>query len=99
MKKAISAVKGNDFSAFQAQYDKSFIVPKKIKEGLEALGDSWMTEVDFIKLAGLSTADLAKFRDQFEPHIVLTNAQHGKDKRRLWAGTTKFADKMRERIS
>lgn len=99
MKKSAPAVKGNDFGAFQAQFDKNFIVPKKIRETLAALGDSWLTEVDFLKHSGISTTDLAKFREEFEAHIVVTNAQHGKSQRRLWVGTTKMAAKMREAVS
>lgn len=88
---------GKGIDEFRASYDKSFIVPRKIKAALEKLGDSWLRELDFAKLAEVSPSDLAAFREMFEEHIVaLTGSDRGK---RAWAGTKALARKLREMLS
>jgi len=88
--------KGKDLDAFRAAHDKSFIVPKRIKEGLVALGESWEYEHEFIKRCGLSQTDFAKYRDQFSDFWLLVPGQNPK---RVWAGTKAFAAKLRERAA
>ena len=63
-KPAAKAV-GRSIDDFKAAYDKSFIVPRKIKEALAKLGDGWLRELDFAKLAGVNPNDLAAFRAGF----------------------------------
>lgn len=82
---------GKSIADFRAAHDKSFIVPQKIKVGLKALGAGWAYEVEFLKLAGLSTTDLANHRDLFSEHIVLVDRT-----KRVWAGTKETASKLRE---
>lgn len=78
---------------FRSLHDKAFIVPKKIRDGLERLGsDGWDYEVGFIKLAGLSTTDLANYRDEFADFVVNVG---GKSPRRVWAGSKQLATKLR----
>lgn len=82
---------------FKAAHDKSFIVPAKIKAGLEKLGaDGWEYEMDFAKLCGLGNNDLARYREQFTAHVVVVKNQGGKGERRVWAGTKTLALKMQE---
>mgnify|MGYP001574533519 CR=1 FL=1 len=80
---------------FRAAHDKGFIVPRKIREGLKALGSNgWRYESLFAHLAGVSLADLGNFRDAFADHIV----EIKRDGRRAWAGTPKLAKEMREMV-
>lgn len=84
---------GKSIEDFRAAHDKSWIVPRKIRDALKALGSGWEYEVNFLKLAGLSTTDLANFRDQFAEHIVLVDRV-----KRVWAGTKETAAKLREMV-
>jgi hypothetical protein len=78
---------------FRSTYDKSYVVPKKIKAALSDMGASWEYEVDFAKQAGVSLSDIGMFRDQFNEHIVQV-----KEGRRMWAGTKSMANQMREMV-
>lgn len=83
---------------FKSAHDKSFIVPTKIKAALAALGpDAWEYEVDFIRIAGISSQDVAKYRSQFEDHLV-TVKNKAREDRRVWAGSKALAAKMREMV-
>jgi hypothetical protein len=93
------ASKGKSLEEFRSAHDKNYIVPKKIKEALAKLGDSWEYEVDFLKLASLSTTDLAQYKDQFEAYIVPVKVSGGSHKKNVWAGTPAFAAKLRELAS
>lgn len=77
---------------FKRAHDKSFIVPSKIRAALKGLGPrGWAYEVEFIRLCGLSTTDLAAYRDQFEEHLVLVDRI-----KRVWAGSPAFAAELRK---
>ncbi len=79
---------------FRSAHDKSFICPKKISEAIKELGATgWEYERDFLVRAGLSTTDLARFRDEFEDYLVATG---GKNPKRVWAGSTQFAEELRD---
>jgi len=80
---------------FRAQYDKATIVPRKVREALHQLGAGWAYEVDFARRAGVSLADLGRFRDQFAAYVV----QIGRDSRRAWAGSAATARAMREMLA
>lgn len=82
---------------FKAAHDKSFIVPQKIKAGIDALGkDGWEYEAEFIKSSGVNQNDISKFREQFTDFVVLIR-QDGREKR-VWAGSKTLADKLREML-
>lgn len=89
------ATKGKCLAEFQAVHDRSFIVPKNIKQGLADLGDSWEYEAEFIKRCKLSQTDFSRYRDQFKPHIIETA---GRNPKRIWAGTAKFAEALRAKL-
>jgi hypothetical protein len=90
----VPAVKGKTLADFRQTYDKATIVPAKVKAALKVLGASgWEYEVQFSRMAGVSTMDLSAFRDQFAGHIV-----NLKDNRRAWAGSVKTATQMKEMI-
>lgn len=90
-----SEKKGRTVADFRAAHDKSFIVPQKIRDALKKLGDGWEYELELMKIAGLSTTDLAIFREQFQDHIVLTG---GKNPKRVWCGTKELAEKLRAMV-
>lgn len=86
------AKSGRSIGEFRSAHDKSFIVPKKIRDGLKQLGDGWAYEGEFLKIAGLSTTDLANFREEFlDDHTVMVDRT-----KRVWCGTKSFAEKIRE---
>jgi len=93
-KPVVSCVKKKSLSEFRQLYDKSFIIPHRIKEGLKKLGAGWEYELDFAKLAGVSLNELSNYREQFLDFVVVT----GKEGRRAWAGTKSFAAQMRKMI-
>ena len=84
---------GRSLADFRGSYDKSYIVPKKIKEALRNLGSGWEYEVNFARIAGISLSDLGNFRDQFADHVVTL-----RESRRAWAGTAAAAKAMREML-
>lgn len=86
---------GRSLDEFRAAHDKNYIVPQKIKAALAKIGDGWEYEIEFLKLAGLSTTDLAMFREQFSDFTVATP---GKNPKRIWAGTKELARKLREMV-
>ncbi len=86
--------KGKTLADFKATYDKSFIVPNKIKDALKELGSGWAYEMDFAKLAGVSVMDIGRVRDQFAEHIVVLN----RESKRAWAGTKATAKAMRNML-
>jgi hypothetical protein len=93
--KTNAPAKGKSLDEFRAAHDKNFIVPQKIKAGLVKLGDSWMYEMEFMKLCGLSTTDLAMFREEFKAYYV----EVGRSSKRVWAGTPQFAKVLREKMT
>lgn len=93
--KAPSLYTGKSLEDFQALHDKNFIVPKKIREALVKLGASWCTEVEFLKLASISTTEGAMFREQFKDFYVEVDSS----KKRVWAGTKAYANTLRAKLS
>lgn len=86
--------RGRTLAEFRDQFDKSTIVPKRIKTALAELGRShWLYELEFQKLAGVSLADLGNFRDQFSDYVVAMRTK------RAWAGSTELAAQMREALT
>lgn len=86
---------GKSLQEFRNAHDKSFWVPQRLREALDKLGDSWEYEAGILKLAQLSTTDLAAYREQFEEHIVMTS---GRNPKRVWCGSAEMANKLREMV-
>ena len=99
LKAATPRASGKSLEEFRSAHDKNYIVPKKIKDALSKMGDSWEYEIDFIKTAGITTTDLVTFREQFENHIVAVKVNGSSHKKNVWAGTIPFASKLRELAS
>lgn len=95
--KSVPTVKqaGKSLADFRATYDKSYIVPAKIKAALEKLGDGWEYNIDFARIADVSIPDLTLFAEQFEPHIVNTK---GRTAKRIWFGNPKVAAEARKLV-
>jgi hypothetical protein len=80
---------------FRAAYDKDFIIPRKIRDGLKTIGASgWEYEVAFAKLAGVSLADLSAYRSEFADYVV----EIRRDSKRAWAGSKSTANQMRSML-
>lgn len=86
---------GRTVGEFRETYDRDFIVPRRIREAIKALGASWLYEVEFAKLAEVSLSDLGTYRSMFEDKYVVTIRRDGK---RAWAGTPKIAQELREMV-
>lgn len=84
---------------FRNAHDRDVIVPRKIKAALETMAkigpEHHEYEIDFMKLAGISSGEIAKYRAQFEAHIVEAPAAHGKSVKRVYFGNAKTAAKLR----
>jgi hypothetical protein len=89
---------GKDVEAFRQSHDKSYRIPRIIKESLAELGDGWEYELEFLKRSGLSVVDLATYRDQFADNWMEVRSGN-RNVKRVWAGTVKFANKLREHYS
>lgn len=86
---------GRSLDDFRSSHDKDFIVPRRIREALKALGPSnWEYEAQFARLAGVGLADLATYREQFEEHVVAVQ----REGKRAWAGSPALAVKMRAMV-
>lgn len=82
---------------FRAVHDKAFVVPNKIKAGLEQLGkDGWEYESDFVKLCGVSVVDFGRFREGFSDFYVSVGGE--RSGKRVWAGSKALAEKMRSMV-
>ncbi len=94
------ATKPKTLADFKAAHDPNVIVPNKIRAALAAIekegAEHWLYEFDFLKLSGLSTTQLAMFRDQFAAHIVEAPGGNGnKSTKRVYFGNAKVAAKLR----
>jgi transposase len=86
--------KKKKLSEFRAMYDKSYFVPRKIQAALKKLGDGWEYEIDFCKITQVSLQDLSRVREQFAEYLVCI----GRDGRRVWTGSKKVAEQMRQMV-
>lgn len=88
---------------FRAAHDRNVIIPNKIRAALAELvkegPENWEYEIDFLKRAGISTTDLALFRDQFSEYIVETPNSSRSRGKRVWFGSAKVAAKVRAGLS
>ena len=94
--KVESKPRGRSLAEFRQQYDKGFIVPARIRDGLKTIGPAgWEYEAEFAKICGVSFSDLGRYRDGFADHLVTI----GRDGRRAWAGSARTAQAMREMLA
>jgi hypothetical protein len=84
-----------DFDTFRKSHDKNFIIPAKLSAAIEALGKGgWEYEAEFIKAIPVSTTDCARFREQFNEHVVVVES----GRKKIWCGSKALATKMREAL-
>lgn len=81
---------GHSLQEFREMYDKDVIVPKKVREALKKLGNRWIPEAEFIRMAMISQADMGNYREQFAEHIVMVDSV-----KRVWVGTRALAAELR----
>ena len=97
MTKPIVKKTGNTLEKWRSVHDKSVVIPRLMKAAIDKLvapgaEDTWLYDQDFLKLAGVCVTDGAKYREQFEAHIVMTA---GKNPKRAWFGNVKDAAEAR----
>lgn len=92
---AVPIKRGKSLHDFRSEFDKSFIVPQRIKAALKEIGASgWEYEKQFAEIAGVSLADMGNFRDEFADYIVDIR----RVSKRAWAGSVGTAKAMREML-
>jgi len=89
---------GKDIGSFRELHDKAYRVPAAIKKALAELGEGWEYEGEFLKRSGVSPIDLTTFREQFEDFWFEVRTSN-RNVKRIWCGTKKFADKLKEYYS
>jgi hypothetical protein len=77
---------------FRDLYDKDTIIPRKIEAGIASLGDGWVYESEFSRLAEVSHSQLSTYREGYLDHVVQT------PDKKIWVGDVKIAQKMRELV-
>ncbi len=87
---------GRSLDKFRELHDKSYIVPKRIRDALKDLGNGWLYELEFMKLAGISSTDIGAYRDGFEEFWFMASHAGRNSAKRVWCGTKAFAEKLRE---
>ena len=96
----MATAKARTLAEFRSVHDRNVVIPSKINAALEALlkigPEHYEYESEFMKLAGISQADIGLFRDQFADHIVEAKVPgKGSNARRAWFGDKKVAAKLR----
>jgi hypothetical protein len=91
--------RGRNLEAFRENHDRAFIVPKRIRDGLESLGDSWEYEAEFIRRCGVATHEFSTYRDLFADFCIETPSVNGGRPKRVYAGTRTFAAKLRAALA
>lgn len=94
-----SKLPAKTLNSFREKFDRSVVVPNKIKAALQSLLDehgpeAWESEGEIIKRSGISMTDMGEFREMFEKHIVKVR-ERNRDERRIWFGDAKVAAKVR----
>lgn len=94
-----SKVAAKTLNDFRSEFDPDVKIPAKIKAGLAALlaegREAWEYESDFMRRCpGIGNGNFAKYRSQFEKHIVVVK-QDGKNPKNVWFADAKVAAKAR----
>lgn len=90
-------VPGRTLNDFRAQFDRNVAVPAKIDAALKAIGDEYRYALEFAREAGVSTNDLAAFRERYVDYIVVIKNKDSKPKD-VWFGSKAMAAKAREMV-
>jgi hypothetical protein len=84
---------------FNAEHNPDVKIPAKIRAAIAALlaegKEAWEYESDFMKRCpGIGNGNFAKYRAQFEKHIVVVK-QDGRNAKNVWFADPKVAAKAR----
>lgn len=84
---------------FNAEHNPDVKIPARIRAALASLltegREAWEYESDFMKRCpGVGNGNFAKYRAQFENHIVVVK-QDGRNSKNVWFADTKIATKAR----
>jgi len=93
--------KGKTLADFKGIHDRNTVIPAKIRAAFAQMltedKENWDYEMDFVKRAGISMADLSVFRELFQAHVVEARAP-GRSvgtTRRIWFASPKAAAEAR----
>lgn len=87
---------GRGLDEFSKRYDANARADAGIRDALKSLGDAWEYENEFCRRAKICTRELTDRRDKLAGFFVTTR---GRNPRRIWCGTKKFATQLRARIN
>jgi hypothetical protein len=84
---------------FNAEHNPDVKIPAKIQAAITSLltegKEAWEYEADFMKRCpGIGNGNFAKYRAQFEKHIVVVK-QDGRNAKNVWFADPKVAAKAR----
>jgi hypothetical protein len=97
----MAASKAKTLADFRAAHDPDVMIPNRIRAGLAAIEkegpEHYLYGSDFLKLTGLSTTQLAAYREQFAAHIVDAplSGSGGRSSKRAYFGNAKVAAKLK----
>lgn len=95
----MTTAKAKTLADFRAIHDPNVTIPNKIRAALAAMRkvgpEQWEYETEFMKLAGISTTQLAQFREQFSAHVIETQHHAGRSPRKVWFADPNAAKKAR----
>lgn len=93
---------GRTVADFRGSHDKDVVIPARIRAVLIGMAkegpEHHVYETELLKLADISTGDLAKYRGQFEDHIVVVTTANGRalpSPKNVWFHDAKLARKLR----
>ena len=94
--------KGKTLAEFRATHNRNEVINQRIRSALAELGDSWEYEMDFARRAKIASHEWSPRRELYATHIVFVKANFGQgtnsNRRRIIAGTAKFAAKLRAAV-
>jgi len=87
------SVTARSLKDFRELYDKNLIIPRKIRDAIKRLGQNgWAYEIEFVKDAEISQADMGNFREKFSDYVVVLKSK------RVWAGSPRLAQTLRSML-
>lgn len=100
--KALKVAKGRTVADFRSVHDKDIVIPNKIRGAFAEMAkegpEHYLYEGELLKLAVVSTTDLAKIRESFGDHIVTVRHVNGKalsSPKNIWFHDPKVAKRVR----
>jgi hypothetical protein len=86
--------KPKNLADFKNAFDPDIIVPRKLQAVIDAMlkegAETWEYETEVVKRSGVSQTHIARYRGQFDKHIVEVR-ESGRQARRVWFASIKVA--------